>query len=358
MANIKNEEKFKNSKRRLLLLIFLLVFTVVMFGATTYAWFTSNRVVTVDDLQVNVTAVNGLQISADAENWKTRIDKDDLIANRGENFNQLPSILSNVSSAGEFGNDGHLKVFYGDIQECEGDDCYTLTTSPASTTSACYDKNFAGNPAESDYDKCGDNVYLMAFNVYLKLDGEFTDSVDLRLTQNAGVSSIGKRDMGIQNTARIAFVEEGFVDKDTYLDGADEKTGPELIKAKMNTTAGNAIIWEPNYNAHTAAGTANALKYNIEPDGTNRYTYKGVKGVTSGVPLYQTDNATYGDYFATPSRLIYTASSGEEKSTTIRLNVGVTKLRVYFWVEGQDVDTQNDAAGTDMQLNLEFSIPE
>ncbi|MDE5888775.1 MAG: hypothetical protein K2H20_02020 [Bacilli bacterium] len=358
MTSITKEEKIENKKRRLLLLILLLACTMVLSISATFAWFTSNRVVTVDDLQVNVTAVNGLQISADAENWKTRIDKDDLINNRGENFNQLPSVLSNVSSAGEFGTDGHLKIFYGDIQECDGDDCYLLNTSPASTTSACYDKTFSGSPADNDDDKCKDNVYLMAFNIYLKLDGEFADSVDLRLTQNAGVRSIGKRDMGIQNTARIAFIEEGFVDKDTYLDGDGETSGIDLIKSKMNTAGGNAIIWEPNYNAHTQAGYANAAKYNIEADGTSKFVYKGVKASTTGVPLYNTNDAAYGDYFAIPSRLISTSSSGEERSTTIKLNVGVTKLRVYFWVEGQDVDTQNEAAGTDMQLNLEFSIPE
>ena len=50
-----------------------------------------------------------------------------------------------------------------------------------------------------------------------------------------------------------------------------------------------------------------------------------------------------------------------DRSTDVRienfkLKVGVTKLRIYFWVEGQDIDTENNAAGYKMSLNLQFTI--
>ena len=64
MTNSKNEEKQKNTKRRLLLLILLLVLSVLCLTVSTVAWFTSNKRVSVDELQVNVSAVNGLEISA------------------------------------------------------------------------------------------------------------------------------------------------------------------------------------------------------------------------------------------------------------------------------------------------------
>ena len=42
--------------------------------------------------------------------------------------------------------------------------------------------------------------------------------------------------------------------------------------------------------------------------------------------------------------------------TGIYLSAGVTKVRVYYWVEGQDVDTENNASGSSMKLGLEFTI--
>ena len=46
--------------------------------ASSYAWFTANQTVTISQLQVKVEAANGLQISADAQNWKTVLDINDL----------------------------------------------------------------------------------------------------------------------------------------------------------------------------------------------------------------------------------------------------------------------------------------
>ena len=39
----------------------------------------------------------------------------------------------------------------------------------------------------------------------------------------------------------------------------------------------------------------------------------------------------------------------------IRLSAGVTKIRVYMWVEGQDVDCENNASGTDISYNVQLS---
>ena len=38
------------------------------------------------------------------------------------------------------------------------------------------------------------------------------------------------------------------------------------------------------------------------------------------------------------------------------LTAGITKVRVYMWIEGQDVDCENTASGTDISYNLQFTI--
>ena len=35
---------------------------------------------------------------------------------------------------------------------------------------------------------------------------------------------------------------------------------------------------------------------------------------------------------------------------------GITKVRVYMWVEGQDVDCEDKASGGSLSFNLAFSI--
>ena len=47
-----------------------------------------------------------------------------------------------------------------------------------------------------------------------------------------------------------------------------------------------------------------------------------------------------------------------ESTSTIefaQLKAGVTKIRVYMWVEGQDVDCENSASGTEIKFDLQFT---
>ena len=34
----------------------------------------------------------------------------------------------------------------------------------------------------------------------------------------------------------------------------------------------------------------------------------------------------------------------------------IVKLRIYFWIEGQDIDCENHASGGDITLKLQFSL--
>ena len=83
--------------------------------------------------------------------------------------------------------------------------------------------------------------------------------------------------------------------------------------------------------------------------GNAKLTYKGVKApVDKKELIYEDDNYVTVDTIgtlATPTA--YTA--------IFSLNAGITKMRVYFWVEGQDVDCENNASGTGISLNIALS---
>ena len=364
-------EKKRDNKKRLLLLILLLVLSIMILGVSSYAWFTSNKKVSVDDLNVDVRAVNGLEISADAVNWGVKIDKDNLIQNEWvDQNNQLPDSLGNVSTVGNVVADdqgnNYIEFFDGSVAtECPNGepDCenatYTLTAFKKGEK-RCYDSDASGNAnSTTGIDKCGTTgKHLMAFDIYLKVD---KDNTPLYLTENAGVTNTSATDLGIKNTTRVAFLQRGFVDYTTYRDGDGTTEGVTL--AQNLNDAGTVILWEPNFNTHTSAGVAAAKTfYNIENlnvgDNNNAVPYEGVKAeITTPIDLTKTNSTVYSGLFqAVDPQIKSQATNHGRLETGITLNSGVTKIRVYFWVEGQDVDTENGATGSNMKLDLEFSI--
>jgi len=112
-------KKNKQKKTSLKSAIVLLLLIALLLITSSYAWFTANQTVTVSTLQVNVKASNGLQISADAQNWKTVLEKADLTSAAGsyaDLVNQLPETdLEPVSSIGNV-TDGKMDMFYGVVE--------------------------------------------------------------------------------------------------------------------------------------------------------------------------------------------------------------------------------------------------
>lgn len=112
----------KETKRKTNLksMVLLLLITLVLLITASYAWFTSNQTVTVNQLEVNVQAKNGLQISVDAQNWKSVLTTQDfedakVSAIYAANVNQIPTELEPCSTAGLV-TDGKLDMYYGIIE--------------------------------------------------------------------------------------------------------------------------------------------------------------------------------------------------------------------------------------------------
>lgn len=407
---MKKNEKKKNHKSRLLLLLLLLFLSAIVLTSATYAWFTSNKTVNVADLNVDVRAVNGLEISANAANWGFMIDKDDLIngyQESGGSKNQLPSVLTAVSSAGVVNADTHFMEMYNGVVSTECEDGYTAsgsvciksydatptedgegnvtyscpnggevsgtkciitgTASYALSTSkaaegSCYDYKLDGTANAGDLVNTCSSSYFMAFDIFLKVD----KGTKLFLTANSGVFNAAATDSGIKNTTRVAFVVQGNVDSDSYYNGTTDESGAEITGVQAATALLNgtdAIIWEPNYDTHTNSGIIAAENfYNIvglQNEGSSIQKYEGVKAEFTGIPLTEASSKVSGqeNFFAeVPIDLATKADNKDLVDTGIYLSAGVTKVRVYYWVEGQDVDTENNASGSSMKLGLEFTI--
>lgn len=357
--------KKKDNKRRLLLLLLLLLVSIMMLSFVTYAWFTSNQTVNVDTLEVKVRSVNGLQISADAIDWKALVTKQELIdASNGDYstaVNQFPTYFGNMSTVGNITDNGQMEMFYGvtTLNKSGSGDTYTetyLLTTSRETETKC---------ADGSTNECGDGRHFVAFDLFFKLDAKAT----VMMTANSKVIAKGD-DKGIKNTARVAFIKEGNISTNTYAEGEDDGEGgttdgytlAQRLKITGSEASGNVVIWEPNMETHTVLGKQNAAKYygiSSSSIGTSALAYTGAKAACANIPLEAFGDPTLysglDDCFGAVTP-IATPSTNASPIEFFEMEAGVTKVRVYFWVEGNDVDAENNATGSDMQLDLEFTI--
>ena len=321
----------KKSKRKanLKLSLLILLLMAVLLMSSTYAWFTSNLQVTIGTLDVNVEAKNGLQISADGTNWKTILDVADLMpdtldATYATNTNQIPTIMEPVSSAGNV-VDGKLNMFYGTVTSDETSGKWELTATKETDT------------------KGTDGKYIV-FDIFLRVDKESP----LSLTTGSGVTDSKTSGKGLENATRVAFINEGTKPVGTALGE---------IQAQNSGADGTTYIWEPNSNAHTTAAIANARdNYGVTISATGKVQHYGIKAdIADGIELIDTHTDADPTYF-TQVTTIQTETT-MAATELLNLSAGITKLRVYMWVEGQDFDCDNSASGSNLSFDLQFSIP-
>ena len=392
-VDVPKEEKPKN-KRRMLLLLLLLIATGFLLTTTTYAWFTSNRTVTVGDINVNVATSGGIQISVDAANWKSLVNTNEITSassTYATATNQIPattSALQPVSTAlasltkdttthedpqdastpllDKRNDDGYLSMWHGIVKSNATSGQYILTTSDIS--------NVANSTSTG---------YFVCFDLFFKVDAETASETtgtqkQIYLTTSSDVIA-SDSDTGIKNAARVAFIKEGAVDS-----GSTKETAQVL---KTTTLQDNVVLWEPNYDKHTSSGVNNAVNVygvgatTISTDPTESgknaaISYSGVIAQVveaDNIPLGSATAALHATQFAAvpPTGVTMfrtkegwaaaqedTEDDGKYKAIfTLGANQ-ITKMKIYFWVEGQDVDCENNASGGSITLRLQFSLNE
>lgn len=331
-----NSISARKRKRKLFLSILMILFTGVVLSMGTYAWFSANKTVTVAKIDVNVSSSNGIQVSTDAINWKTVISNEDIIGAKADDkypnaVNQLPQGQNNLAPVSTVGDitstNGFMSMFSGEI---DSDDTgnYILT-------------------AKSVTEQNGTSGDFIAFDLFFQVKAETT----MYLTDQSNVIA-GAQNTGIQNAARIAFLDEGTLD-------AGSTAGD--IQALKNATSSSVVIWEPNYDVHTASAVANASSNygiaDLTQTGAERLDYNGVKAeipASANIPLASASTT----YFSKVTPKIATTASGIIPSAyeeAFTLKAGITKMRIYMWLEGQDVDCENNASGGSLTFNLQFS---
>lgn len=328
----KKNSKRKRKSKKVFIAILMILFTGVILTASTYAWFTANKTVTVSQIDVNVTTSEGLQISTDAVNWKTIISNDDITgANYPGVTNQLPSQTASIKPTSTVGDidptTGFMKMFVGSVTT-NGTGAYILTTTQSIETNSTTSGDF------------------VVFDLYFQTNVAST----IYLTANSNVQASGNA-TGIQNAARVGFVIQG---------NAAAGTDATTVRALKNDGIVKPVIWEPNFDVHTAAAVKHASDvYNVVTSqaGGSKIPYLGVQAdIAEGANIAL--NSTDATYFKAITPDIYSVNAGipaDKYAQAFALQAGITKVRVYMWVEGQDVDCEDNASGGAIAYNLQFS---
>ena len=323
---------------RLLYLFILFFFTTIMFSTSTYAWFTSNRVVTINTINVHVAASGGIEISADGTTWKSVITPDDITGVHDTTYptsvNQIPYNMEPVSTGKDIdGSTGYLKMFYG-LTDNNTDGEYVLTSTREIETE--------GNGPTS-------TGKFIAFDLFFKVSNDTT----MYLSNNSKIKYLNEEGKGIANAVRVAFVNEGTI-----------ATGSELsdIQRLRGGTSATTYIWEPNYDVHTPSAIANARDVygiNVSETGGSLVRYDGLINEitkTDNILLREANSTSHPSLFKTVTVNYSTVKDFANNVEVFSLTNGITKIRIYMWIEGQDVDCENNASYDDIEFNVQFTV--
>jgi len=324
--------KKKKHKRKIKSMLFLLFLTSISLSTATYSWFSTNRIVYIGELSIKVQAQGGIEISTDAKEWNTMLSQEDII-NANETYensiNQLPLTMEPVSTAKKVSN-GKLEMFYGYTENVEND--YILMANK--------NEEQEGNGEESE-------GKFMAFDVFLKT----TNDTKLYLSNESGATYEGENP-GIENSVRFAFLVEGNLPATT-----DYKIIQNLNKATENTT----YIWEPNYDTHSENGIKNAKQVygiNVNSNNNQQILYDGIfANITKDdkILIADANQKNYPELFKRVNVDYLTSSNFDSNIEIFSLKAGITKVRIYIWIEGQDVDCENNSAVGDIEFNFQFT---
>ena len=378
-GNNKNKQKTKSEMNAM---FFIILIALVMFIISTYAWFSTQKNVSITNLTGTVEVAEGLEISLDGNTWSNGIvlgDEEGQLSIIDDAYsghhNISPSEMLPVSTLGlATGGQTDLKLLRGKITNSkELSEIKAMNEAETTASSATYPGYFA-------------------FDVFLKnsskTDGQ-DDVLQLNYDSSLEILEAEKSSTGLQNTARIAFAKyngtsDVMADQATIL---KETAGIGVSAPTPNIT--DVAIWEPNAGDHVQYIVDNNNKITWSEPEKSAYETKlldgtGRKGfdLTTKMPTYALKETSVGNTIPDiykwdgsetnlQKQMTLQTTKKSDSDYTIKEGVqnlvstsdgtstfGITpnkicRLRIYLWLEGQDVDCINYAShGGGVKVNI------
>ncbi len=289
--------------------LLMLLVGILSVTSVTYAWFTSGDDATMDQIDVGVSAADGVLVSWTGQQgtWKSHLVIGEMPTGVGYEYNKKPNSISPVSTvnqltAVEGKTDFRPNFFVANLQN-NGE----ITSSAAPDT---------GN--------------YICFDFYVKLDS----NLSLYLKDTSAVDNKPTNGKNINLSTRVGFINQG----STTYSGENNKLG--TFRDAENTM----VIWEPNHEAHISSANVGGSTQ-LENGALKYFGIKQESGTS--FPIYPTGDTPDALEVVTTYTDNQLTSTDKQPTPVLNLKAGVNKVSVYIWIEGQDVDCLNDVAGTE-----------
>lgn len=396
MAKTRNK-KHENRVKKLTAMVIL---CAVVLSVSTYAWFIGMKTVNINSFDINIKSTEGLFLSMDGKNWSYNLNVDKTANPYAGHTNTFAENgLIPMSSVGAMNEDastmqlfekGSLTATPGGMRllasKVENETIDTANNKIGGTEGEGYVafdlfvKNISGKAYYAGNDPLNEEAIYLTKNSTVKVGAAGAEATD------------DQKNTGIENSVRVGFAQIGRVDAKANEGATADADVAKItnITCKDNDTDGvtgicrKAQIWEPNDAIHaqnalnwfktscklrTGATVTEAASYGeacpvLDKDTAySTYAISDVVDITDNVNIY--DGADYNGYTKADSKLVdfpyFTDSmkvlQGTQRPQFMTLAPNsITKIRVYIWLEGQDIDNYDFASlGEQIAINFGFT---
>ena len=358
-------------------------------SVSTYAWFIGMKTVNVTAFDVEIAAIDGLSLSLDGKTFG------DTVTINESNYSDPGVSGTYLDNKNSWGGKGLIPM--STVGKIDTDSSNLILYEKGSFTASPGGYRVMAKQVENDTTEQDGYV---AFDLFVKnLSGNaYYDQVNIKneegiyLTPQSVVKTgaAGQKTAGIENSVRVAFTQIGRViateDDEKKIQGINCTGGDGVSSICADR---DATIWEPNDTKHVNNAIQWYKKSCLKRTGstiTDPGSFSGDCGaVTDGkfVPTYavsgeidytdQVDVYDGTEYNSYTNSVALTATKGKlmkvDTFTDTMKNLkgterpelfylapnSITKIRVYIWIEGQDVDNY-DFASLGGQISLSFGF--
>lgn len=297
-------------KRAFISAIAMLIVSAIVLTSATYAWFTMAKKVEVESMELNVTSPEGIQISANTSAFTTKLTVDEITGAATTRYSAYEGNTNNIPE----------------------------TIKPASTNLTRTGRNL--NWYEITPNDDGKRMMiskmtnekgsgLVAFDLFIKV-------------KEAQTVKFGSTTVTCADNAEVL----------TAMRVAVATCGTVKEKAEAADFQSNSIESVTNYEID-ATNHTQAVKDKVAA-GISIPAMKAVRADSAGSWIYADTN-----FNNIITNTIYTgnvSSVTDADAATFSVAAGITLVRVYMWMEGNDVDCANDVAGSTINFNLVLEI--
>ncbi len=317
------------------ILFFTFIVGIVLI-VSTYAWFASTLDAKVDFVTITVNRETGMYISLDGVEYgeTVQVSKEDVTTNLASTYPDHNNKW--VSSAGLIPSSSN-GIPDSDTFEFA---VYELTKERYSSGERKIYLDF------DQYDEKYDSANFVAFDLFIKNISNSPEPDNFYLWEGTQVSledGTVPRMVSLLNTVRIGISKGGHT-SETYPE-------PATVQALECNNNCESFIYEPFSTHHNELSIERAVNYGVELiDGVFTPTYGVIKG-GDRLSHYNGHGKANFDY----EHFEFQDTFKEVNTQLFELPHGVTKIRVYIWLEGQDIDAlETKSSGDTLNIDLVF----